>query len=61
VQNQRERDEFRRIELKEQLERDRAVIGQYEEGLDFHRDRVEGARYELGRLDERLGASGDGL
>jgi ribosomal protein L15E len=51
---QRERDEFKRIELTARLQRARDLIMQYEEGLAFYRGQVEDNRYELGRLDERL-------
>lgn len=50
----REHDEFERISLTSRMERDRLLIRQYEEGLTFHRARVEQTRYDLGRLDERL-------
>jgi hypothetical protein len=53
----KERDEFQRMRLVAQIERDRALIAQYEEHQAFYRARVEEGRYELGRLDERLGGS----
>lgn len=43
------------MRLVEQIERDRALIAQYEEHQAFYRARVEESRYLLGRLDERLG------
>jgi len=51
----REDDEFERMRLVAQLERDRLLIAQYEEHQTFYRSRIEDSRYELGRLDERLG------
>jgi hypothetical protein len=51
----RENDEFERMRLVAEIERDRLLIAQYEEHQAFYRDRVEDNRYELGRLDERLG------
>jgi hypothetical protein len=51
----KEDDEFERIRLVAQIERDRQLIAQYEEHQAFYRNRVEDSRYELGRLDERLG------
>ncbi|GIF97412.1 hypothetical protein Cci01nite_25060 [Catellatospora citrea] len=39
-----------------EVERDREIVAKYEEGLGFHRSRIEADRYELGELDERLGA-----
>ncbi|MFY1689084.1 hypothetical protein [Plantactinospora sp. WMMB782] len=50
-----EHDQFERIRLVEQVERDRMLVAQYEEHQALHRTRVENNRYELGRLDERLG------
>lgn len=52
------RDEFERIDLRQELERDRAMIRQYEEGLAFRRPHVQNTVYELGRLDERPGGGG---
>jgi len=52
-----EDDEWQRIRLTEQVERDRAILAQYTEHLAFYQTRIEEARYELGRLDERLGGS----
>lgn len=49
------RDEFERMRLVAQIERDRAIIAQYEEHQAFYRARIEDSRYELGGLDERLG------
>jgi|GEM_PF-4470778 len=51
----RQDDEFERIRLIAQIERDRQLIAQYEEHQALYRCRVEDDRYELGRLDERLG------
>jgi hypothetical protein len=51
----RERDEFERMRLTEQIERDRALVAQYELHQAFYRGRIEDNRYELGKLDERLG------
>lgn len=51
----REHDQFTRIELAARLENDRQLVVQYEKGLAFFRTRVEDTRYELGKLDERLG------
>ncbi|GAB4046773.1 hypothetical protein [Catellatospora paridis] len=48
-------DEFLRIRLTGEVERDREIVAKYEEGLGFHRARIEANRYELGKLDERLG------
>lgn len=47
--------EFRRIKLRSEEERDRAMIRQYEEGLAFRRQKLEEIMYALGTLDERLG------
>jgi hypothetical protein len=50
-----EEDEFERMRLVAEIERDRLLIAQYEEHQAFYRGRVEDNRYKLGRLDERLG------
>ncbi len=50
-----ERDHFERIQLMEQLEKDRRMIASYEANMVFFRQRIEDTRYSLGRLDERLG------
>lgn len=55
MDDERVKDEFTRMELITRLNKDREIIVQYETGLGFHRQRVEDTRYELGRLDERLG------
>ncbi len=54
----RDRDEFDRIRLTDQIERDRAMVAQYEEHQAFFRKRIEDNRYDLGRLDERLSEGG---
>jgi len=51
----RERDEFERIRRIAQIEKDRNFLEQYDEGMAFYRSRIEDNRYELGRIDERLG------
>jgi len=50
-----ERAEFDRIRLVAQVERAHGLIAQYEEHQEFFRRQIEDSRYELGRLDERLG------
>jgi hypothetical protein len=50
-----EDDQFERIRLVARIERARALITQYEESQEFFRRQIEDSRYELGRLDERLG------
>ena len=50
-----EHDEFERVRLTAQIDRARTLVAQYEEHQDFYRRQVEDGRYELGRLDERLG------
>ncbi len=52
----RERDEFDRMRRVDRIERDRAVLARYEEGMSFFRARIEEERYEIGRIDERLGS-----
>lgn len=58
MNSSKERDEFERMRLAAQIERARAFIAQYQEHQEFYRRQVEDSRYELGRLDERLGGSG---
>lgn len=55
MDDERTQAEFERIELRQEQERDRAMIRQYEEGLAFRRLHLEEITYMLGRLDERLG------
>lgn len=55
---ERMRDEFELIDLRESLERDQAMIRQYKEGLAFRRLHLQEILYELGRLDERPGGGG---
>lgn len=52
--DERVRDEFERLDLRQELEKDQAMIRQYEEGLAFRRLHVQEVVYALGRLDERL-------
>lgn len=40
----RERDEFERIRRIDQIDRDRAILAQYEEGMVFYRARIEDNR-----------------
>lgn len=54
VTSPRESEEFERIQLAAQLERDRLIVRQYEEGLADRRYRIEQTRYRMGVLDERL-------
>jgi hypothetical protein len=51
----KDEDEFERIRLVAQIERDRHLVRQYDQHQAFYRARIEDGRYELGRLDERLG------
>jgi hypothetical protein len=50
-----EQDEFERIRLAAQIERAQAFVARYQEHQVFYRRQIEDSRYELGRLDERLG------
>jgi hypothetical protein len=43
------------IRLVAQIERARTLVTRYEEHQEFYRRQIEDSRYELGRLDERLG------
>jgi hypothetical protein len=57
VTTPREKDEFRRIQLATELDRARKLVAQYDEHQSYYRAVIEDHRYELGRLDERLGDS----
>jgi hypothetical protein len=52
-----ERDQFERMRLVARIERARSLVAQYEEHQEFYRREIEESRYEIGRLDERLGGS----
>lgn len=55
MSGEREDDEFERMRLVAQIERDRGLITRYEEHQARYRARIEDSRYKLGRLNERLG------
>jgi hypothetical protein len=57
IVDSREKDEFVRIRLHQEIERARELIGKYEEGLTHFRREIEDNNYDIGRLDERLGCS----
>ena len=48
-------DHFERMRLNAQIDRDREIVVRYDDGMAYRRQRIEDARYELGKLDERLG------
>lgn len=50
-----EGDQFDRIRLHQEIERARQLIRTYQEHMAFYQRKIEDNRYELGRLDERLG------
>ncbi|MFC0533898.1 hypothetical protein [Phytohabitans kaempferiae] len=50
----RSADEFRRIKLHAEIEKDRLKIAQYEIGLAHFHHEIERKQHEIGRLDERL-------
>jgi hypothetical protein len=53
--NDREADEFRRIEINSQVERASTMISKYREGIDYYRDQLDEYHDRLGRIAERLG------
>jgi hypothetical protein len=55
VDDARSADEFRRIKLHADIEKDRLKIAQYETGLAHFRHEIELKQHQIGRLDERLG------
>jgi hypothetical protein len=50
-------DEFERIKRVERIQRAREILAQYEDGMAFYRRQIEDDRYQIGRLDERLGGN----
>lgn len=48
-------DEIKRMDLHEDLEKDRLIVASYEVGLKHYHRAIEEKRYQIGRLDERLG------
>lgn len=59
MDSEREADEFERMRLTAQIERARGLIAQYDEHQEFFRRQIENNRYELGRLDQKLGGPPD--
>jgi hypothetical protein len=55
VDDPRDRYQFDRIKLHQEIERAREIIAQYETGLAHYRQEIENYMYTLGWLDERLG------
>jgi hypothetical protein len=55
MDEQRGNDEFERIQLHQDIERARYLIGQYDTHQAFYRGEIEAKMYQLGKLDERLG------
>jgi hypothetical protein len=55
MEDQKERDEFERIQLTQEIERARLLVRQYDEHQAFYRNEIEAKLYKLGKLDERLG------
>ena len=50
-----EADNFRRIQLKAEVDRAADMIMRYREGIDFYRRRLNVYWKQLGRIAERLG------
>jgi hypothetical protein len=51
----REEDEFKRIRIMSDMEKVRGIVARYDEHRAIYRAKIEDYRYQLGRLDERLG------
>ena len=51
----RQDDHFERMKLATAIERARGLIAHYDEGRAFYCRMIEESRYNIGRLDERLG------
>jgi len=58
--NDREADEFRRIQLHTDVERATLMITKYREGIDHYRDQLATCHKKLGRIAERLGEPEEG-
>jgi hypothetical protein len=56
VDEARQQDKRALDKHRDEIEKERRKVAQYEEGLAFFRQRIEQRQYEIGRLDERLGS-----
>lgn len=50
-----EADNFRRIQLKSEVERAVGLIAQHRESIEFYRERLDEYHNWLGHIEERLG------
>ena len=50
-----EAENFRRIQLKSDVERAKGLIAQYRKGIDYYRRRLDNYHNWLGHIEERLG------
>jgi hypothetical protein len=55
VAGRREEDEFKRIRVTAEIEKDRDIVARNDVHQAFFRNRIEDKIHELGRLNERLG------
>lgn len=53
--DQREQDQFRRIDLEEERERAMGLVVRYRKAIDFFRRRIDYYSEVIGHLGERLG------
>lgn len=51
---EREQDEFKRIQITDEVAHYRTLVTQYEQAIAFYRERIETRMHGLGELDERL-------
>jgi hypothetical protein len=55
MDQERERDEFRRMEIVAKREQSARLIADYREKIDFFRSRIDWCNKMLGRIEQRLG------
>lgn len=56
MDDQQAKDEFDRITLHQEIEKAQNIIKQYGDGMAHYHRTLQKHMYELGKLDERLGA-----
>ena len=51
----RERDEFRRIDIQAKVDRAKAIVDDYRRNISYYRGRIDSYHHLLGRISQRLG------
>jgi hypothetical protein len=59
MDQEREREEFRRIDIVAERERAERMIADYRKHIDFYRSRIDWYNDMLGRIAQRLGEPED--